>query len=84
MAEIKRGTNVFFQGRQGINNQITYVWALMISPGKTEYLIEHPQGQEAEYFLSAPQGPGFIPLKRNELEPNKKYLQVTLDEINVI
>jgi hypothetical protein len=84
MTEIKRGTKVFFQGRQGINEQITYVWAMLISPGKTEYVVEHPQGQQAEYFFSAPQGPGFIALRINELDVNRKYLKVTLDEINVI
>lgn len=80
-AVIKRGTKVYFQGRIGISDLLTYVWAVL-GHLRISYIIEHPQGKPAEEFFS-PIKDGFEAPFRKELDINKKYLSVNADEINI-
>jgi hypothetical protein len=80
---IKRGTKVYFHGRIGISDLLTYVWSANRSTVFVdEYIIEHPQGKPAEEFFS-PIKDGFEAPFRKELDINKKYLSVIAEEINI-
>ncbi len=83
MSDFKRGTRVYFHGRMGIKDLITYVWVVLNDDKKT-YIIEHPEnGGPVENFFNKSPFEGKI-FDEKELDKSKRYLYATQEELNIV